>query len=132
MSAFNILVFDRDPFSQRLLSAMLKKEGYRPLVVTSVEHALDALEATEPGLMLLNVDRPETDLFELVKLSRFSLLGEAYLPAVLLTASPQGTVAARAEEAGIDAVLTKPVQPQRLLAAIQSLLEAHRPRRKAI
>jgi DNA-binding response OmpR family regulator len=132
MNASNILVLDPVPFSQRLLGTILKKEGYRPMIVASVDHALDALEADDYTLILLNVDHPDGELFDLVKLSRFSQLGTSYLPAILLTASDRGPVTALTREAGIDAVLVKPVQPQRLLEAVAHLIRAHRPHRRAV
>jgi two-component system sensor histidine kinase RpfC len=68
------------------------------------------------------VNMPVMNGIEATKLYRFAALGRPHVPIVALTADATEGAKRRCEEAGMDACVTKPIEPYRLLAIIDSLL----------
>src|SRR5260370_16744539 len=66
----------------------------------------------------MDINMPEMSGYELTKLYRMEHLGEARLPIIALTADSTSETERQCREAGMDAVLTKPVEAAQLLAAI--------------
>jgi two-component system, sensor histidine kinase RpfC len=65
---------------------------------------------------------PVMNGIEAIKLYRFAALGRPHVPVVALTADATEEVARRCEEAGMDACITKPIEPNRLLEIIATLV----------
>ena len=73
----------------------------------------------------MDVNMPVLNGIEATKLHRFASLGQRHVPIIGLTADASPVTAERCREAGMDAYLTKPVEPARLAEVV----EAHgRPR----
>jgi two-component system, sensor histidine kinase RpfC len=75
-------------------------------------------------LVLMDVNMPVMNGLEATKLYRFTSLGQPHLPIVALTADITPEVAQRCLDAGMDACLTKPVEPAKLLEAIHQMVPA--------
>jgi two-component system sensor histidine kinase RpfC len=120
----NILVADDNRTNQRVIAKILERAGHRTQVVANGEEALDALDASQFDLVLMDVNMPVMNGIEATKLHRFSALREPRIPIVALTADTTPEVAARCAEAGMDGCLTKPVEPARLLELIQKMAPA--------
>jgi CheY-like chemotaxis protein len=60
----NILIVDDTPANLQLLAGMLKGRGYKPRTVSSGERALEAARLMRPDLVLLDVNMPIMDGFE--------------------------------------------------------------------
>jgi len=71
---------------------------------------------------LMDVNMPVMNGIEATKLYRFAALGRPHVPVVALTADATEEVARRCEEAGMDACITKPIEPNRLLEVIATLV----------
>src|SRR4026207_680426 len=80
------------------------------------------LELQEFALVLMDVNMPVMNGIEATKLYRFTALGRPHVPVVALTADATEEVARRCEEAGMDACITKPIEPNRLLEIIATLV----------
>ena len=80
------------------------------------------LEMQEFDLVLMDVNMPVMNGIEAAKLYRFAALGRPHVPVVALTADATVEVARRCEEAGMDACITKPIEPNRLLEIIATLV----------
>jgi two-component system sensor histidine kinase RpfC len=76
----------------------------------------------EFDLVLMDVNMPVMNGIEATKLYRFAALGRPHVPVVALTADATEEVARRCEEAGMDACVTKPIEPVRLLEIIATLV----------
>jgi two-component system sensor histidine kinase RpfC len=118
----NILVADDNRTNQRVLAKILERAGHQSEVVGNGEEALDALEQTNFDLVLMDVNMPIMNGLEATKLYRFTALGLPHLPIVALTADITPEVAQRCTDAGMDACITKPVEPSRLIGIIEAMV----------
>ena len=64
---FNILIVDDTPASVQLLASMLREKGYKPRAATNGEAALEAARRLTPDLILLDVNMPGMNGYELCK-----------------------------------------------------------------
>ena len=120
----NILVADDNRTNQRVVAKILERAGFMTKVVGNGEEALNALDDMHFDLVLMDVNMPVMNGLEATKLYRFTSLGQPHLPIVALTADITPEVAQRCLDAGMDACLTKPVEPAKLLEAIHQMVPA--------
>jgi two-component system, sensor histidine kinase RpfC len=120
----NILVADDNRTNQRVVAKILERAGYTTKVVGNGEEALNALDDMRFDLVLMDVNMPVMNGLEATKLYRFTSLGQPHVPIVALTADITPEVAQRCLDAGMDACLTKPVEPAKLLEAIHQMVPA--------
>jgi two-component system sensor histidine kinase RpfC len=94
--------------------------------VENGERALDALSERPIDVALMDVNMPVMNGIEATKLYRFASLGKRRVPIIALTADASPEMQQRCQEAGLDACLTKPIEPARLLAIIDASVENSR------
>lgn len=116
-----VLVADDNRTNQKVIAKILERAGYAVHVVDDGEAALDALEAEEFDIVLMDVNMPRMDGIEATKLYRLTELGGPRRPIIGLTADASPQTAQHCGDAGMDACLIKPVEPQRLLETIIAL-----------
>ena len=109
-----------------LIRFMLERHGF------VVDHAADGRQAIEkittsspPDLTLMDIMLPYHDGLELIERLR-AQAGWAQVPVLMRTAKAREAEIVRALELGADDYVTKPFQPEELLARIRRLLR--RPR----
>jgi two-component system sensor histidine kinase RpfC len=112
--SLSILVAEDKRTNQIVIAKILDRAGHRVTLVDNGEAALDMLEMQEFDLVLMDVNMPVMNGIEATKLYRFAALGRPHVPVVALTADATEEVARRCEEAGMDACITKPIEPNRL------------------
>jgi two-component system sensor histidine kinase RpfC len=120
----HILIADDNRTNQRVVAKILERAGHRTTIVGNGEEALDALEHNDFALVLMDVNMPVMNGLEATKLYRFTALGLPHVPIVALTADITPEVAQRCKEAGMDACLTKPIEPVRLLEVLDQMVPA--------
>jgi adenylate cyclase len=119
-----ILAVDDQPPNLRLLDAVLSPRGYRVMIASSGEEALELLSSSGIDLVLLDIVMPGIDGYEVCRRIR----GEpttAFLPVVMITASGDQEKT-RAIEAGADDFVSKPFNQGELLARVASLARIKR------
>jgi DNA-binding response OmpR family regulator len=121
MSAHKVLVVDDEPFICRSLSFVLRKDRYDVLEARDGEEALRVIRAERPDLVFLDVMMPKVDGFQVVQQVRADP-SLASVRIVLLTARGQETDRARGETVGVDAYITKPFSPTKILERARKLL----------
>ncbi len=119
---FHVLVADDNHVNTRVLQMVLRRAGHTVTVVSNGEQALDELEAGRFDAVLMDLNMPVLDGLEATKMFRFCALGEARTPIIGLTADVTDGVQARCLAAGMDACLSKPVEPAELLDALDALV----------
>jgi len=117
-----LLVVDDEPNLLRAVSACLSAEGFDVITARTVEDALVCMAQTVPDLLISDIRMPGKDGYSLVRQLRSSPRTRL-IPVVLLTARDQTVDRIAGFRAGVDAYVTKPFEPEELLAIIDSILE---------
>ncbi|MGO8918367.1 MAG: ATP-binding protein [Stellaceae bacterium] len=113
-----VLIAEDNSSNRKILRRILEMAGHQTAVVNDGEAALAVLDRDRFDLALMDINMPEMSGYEVTKLYRMEHLGEGRLPIIALTADATSETERQCREAGMDAVLTKPVEPTHLLAAI--------------
>jgi CheY-like chemotaxis protein len=122
----NALVVDDTPINVKLLSALLKTNGFAVTIATTGEAALELVEQTEFGLILLDIRLPGIDGLTVARRLRADPRHRQRL-IVAVTASAMKTDVAAALEAGCDAFISKPIDTRTLIPTLQGLLARRKP-----
>jgi len=117
----SVLVAEDNRTNQMVIGKILERAGHRVQLVGDGEAALEVLDGGGFDVVLMDVNMPVMNGIEATKLFRFASLGADYVPIIALTADATAEARGRCEAAGMDACLTKPVEPARLLAVIENL-----------
>ncbi len=119
--ALRILVADDNRTNQKVIAKILERAGHSVVVVDNGEAALDALDEQTFDVVLMDVNMPKMDGLEATKLYRMAELSGPRQPIIGLTADATPQTRERCLSAGMDACVTKPVEPQQLLQSVASL-----------
>jgi len=122
----NTLLVDDTPINVKLLSALLKANGFAVTIATTGEAALELFGQAEFGLILLDLRLPGIDGLTVARKVRADPRPHRPL-IVAVTASAMKTDVAAALEAGCDAFISKPINTRTLIPTLQDLLARHRP-----
>lgn len=116
-----VLLADDDAALRRLIEVTLNAEDFELLQAADGHEALDMARAHHPQLVLLDVNMPRLDGFEVCQ----QLKGDpstADIKVVMLTARSADTDRRRGRDAGADDYFVKPFSPVQLLNKIYALL----------
>lgn len=123
MSERCILVVEDHPPLLEGLGELLGSVGYSVLAALSGEKALKTMEESRPDLILADIMMPGMDGYELYE--EIQARPEwRDIPFVFLTALLDETHRLRAQKLGVDAYITKLVEPDVLVATIDDILTA--------
>lgn len=124
-----ILAIDDTPASLRLLTDILKAEGYEVRSAISGELALHAAATQPPELILLDVSMPGMDGFEVCQ--RLKAREQTRdIPVIFVSAMSEMVEKLKGFELGAVDYVTKPYQREELLARVRTHLELHRLRHR--
>ncbi len=113
-----IMVADDDRDMVDILSYWLKGHGYEVVRAFDGEQAIKRWRETLPDLVILDVEMPKIDGFEVCRQMR----SETNSMVLILTAHDQEEDEIRGLELGADDYLRKPFSPRQLLARIKAIL----------
>ena len=116
-----LLVVDDEPNLLRAVAACLKAEGYEVSTARSGREALLQLAEAVPDLVVSDIRMPGMDGYQLARQLRGSPR-TALVPIVFLTAKDETADRIEGFRAGIDAYLTKPFEPEELIAVVNGIL----------
>jgi DNA-binding response OmpR family regulator len=117
----SILVVDDQPEILENLALVLELEGYEVLTARDGVEALALLESRLVDLILADIAMPRLNGYQLFKRLREDPRLVA-VPFVFLTARAMDSDVRYGKELGVDDYLTKPIQPEDLLAAVHGRL----------
>jgi PAS domain S-box-containing protein len=120
LQGLHILVVDDEPDSREFVAFVLQEAG---AIITSVGSAAEALQAIArltPDVIVSDIGMPEMDGYSLMQKIR-AQLPAGQVPAVALTAYAGEFDRVAAIAAGFQQHIPKPVKPQQLVMAINSL-----------
>jgi len=113
-----ILVVDDEPDILRVVVFRLKKMGYEVFSATTGKEAFSLIKEQKPDLMLLDFRLPDTDGIEISKWVRKDEELKN-TPIILISASSGPDILALVKEATVNEYVSKPFDPDDLLAKIQ-------------
>ena len=113
-----ILVADDDRDLLSLIAFALTQAGFVVEQATDGGQALKLFESTAPELVLLDVNMPVANGFQVCE----SIRARSRVPIMMLTVRGEEGDLVRALELGADDYLTKPFSPRTLVARIKALL----------
>ena len=121
----DILVVDDTPANLQLLTEILKKRGYRVRLVPSGKLALQAAQKEQPDLILLDINMPEMNGYEVCeRLKADAALQE--IPVLFISALDETLDKLKAFAVGGVDYVTKPFQLEEVEARVQTHLKLRR------
>lgn len=117
-----LLVVDDEPNLLRAVAACLKAAGYDVSTARSGREALLQLAEAVPDLLISDIRMPGMDGYQLARQLRGSPR-TALVPIVFLTAKDERSDRIEGFRAGVDAYLTKPFEPEELIAVVNGILK---------
>ena len=130
MAGEPILVVDDNPTNLRLLRLLLSGESYAVRTAGDAGEALAVLKEFRPRLILLDLQMPGMDGFELARRLKSDAATQDIV-IVALTAYAMKGDEERAREAGCDGYVSKPIDTRALPAIIARHLEGANPEASA-
>ncbi len=113
-----ILAVDDEPRVLDFIRLSLERAGYDVLEAMDGLEALQKVREELPDLVLLDVGLPQLDGFEVLKLIR----EVSQVPVIMVTVRGEEADKIRGLELGADDYVTKPFNPNELLARIKAVL----------
>ncbi|MGJ3244872.1 MAG: ATP-binding protein [Elainellaceae cyanobacterium] len=117
-----ILVADDNEINRLVLMNMLRPLGFELLLAKGGEEALSITSQTKPDLVLLDLYMPFQTGFTVVHDLRKDP-DTQHIPIIVVTASNVGTTKDILFERGVNALLAKPVELEKLLSLLEKYLE---------
>ncbi len=119
-----ILIVDDEPHLRLLISRALQDledEGVELLIANDGEAGLELIQEERPQLVFLDVMMPKKNGFEVCNIVKNELkISDIYI--ILLTAKGQEVDVQHGQQVGANLYLTKPFDPDDLLARARSIL----------
>lgn len=117
----NILIVDDTPNNLRLLSTILTEEGYEVGKALSGPIALRSVQAAPPDLILLDINMPEMNGYEVCERLKADEQTKE-IPVIFISALDDVLDKVKAFSVGGVDYITKPFQAQEVLARVQNHL----------
>lgn len=123
MSKKIILAVDDEPNILMSIEFILDMEGYEVHTARDGDDALEAAERVRPDLILLDINMPRKDGYEVCRILR-KRENMAGTKVIMLTAKGQTLERKKGLEVGADEYVTKPFSADELLSAIRTCIES--------
>ena len=118
----SVLVVDDDPVIRRLLELAFELEGFTVFTANDGVEGLDAARAHTPSVIVLDIMMPRMDGLKVTgELKADSTTSD--IPVLLLSAKANSRDIAIGMKVGADDYVTKPCDPNELVARARALLE---------
>jgi CheY-like chemotaxis protein len=122
-----LLLVEDDTIVAAVIRGLLEREGHSLVHVVNGLAALAELAHSDFDAVLLDLDLPGVDGFQIARLIRQREPAGEHLPIIAVTARSGGRDEAHTREAGMDCFLRKPVTGEQLVAALARVIGAAAP-----
>ena len=122
LAGIKVLVVDDQPDARELVARVLTECKAEVITASGALEAIALVESARPDVLVSDIGMPDIDGFELIK--RVRALGEkrgGRVPAIALTAFARSEDRTRALQAGFQVHVSKPVEPEELIATVASV-----------
>jgi len=116
-----ILVVEDNPITRKMVRIALEVEGFMVLEATDAATAIAIASHVRPALILQDMVLPDASGSDLLACLR-ALPDTATVPIIALTGLEARIVEARKSDFAFDEILTKPIEPSRLIACVRAHL----------
>ncbi|MBI5235776.1 MAG: response regulator [Deltaproteobacteria bacterium] len=116
-----VLIIDDCDMTRRLLSYIVRANGYKIMSATNGFEALEIMASNQIDLVITDLNMPQMDGLELTRNLR---AGEAYheIPIIMVTTEGGDDNIKTGMTAGVSAYLVKPFSAQKLLYEMSKLI----------
>ncbi len=124
MNSMKILIVDDEPHLRMLIQQTLEEledEGVEIFTAANGDEALQTIRDQQPNLVFLDVMMPKKNGFDVCHAVKHEM-GLGHIHIILLTAKGQEFDRQRGQEVGADLYMTKPFDPDALLAKARAVL----------
>ncbi len=121
----NILYIEDNPDNMMLVKRALESRGYKLMEAINGEAGVATAESKEIDLILLDINLPDIDGYEVARRLRASEKPAlAYTPIIAITANALKGDAEKALSAGCDVYMSKPINIRELWARVEAFVPA--------
>ncbi|MEA2078914.1 MAG: response regulator [Pseudomonadota bacterium] len=121
-----ILLVEDNEMNRDMLSRRLKRKGFEVVIAIDGQAGVDMASSTNPDIILMDLSLPVMDGWEATRRLKADPATQR-IPVIALTAHAMSGDEVKAREAGCDDYDTKPVNLNRLLEKIGTLLGSGAP-----
>jgi len=118
----NVLLVDDEPSLRTAVEAYLSDSGFKVETASNGKEGLEKLQSAVPDLVIADIMMPEMDGYALLSAMREDPRLKN-VPVVFLTARGMKSDRIQGYQARCDAYLSKPFDPEELVAIVENLLE---------
>ena len=117
-----ILIVDDEPQILGIVREMLQREGYEVIAADSGSLCLEILENIKPHLIIMDIMMPEMDGWEVVEKIKSDPSNKGIPICMLTVKASEADMVKSLNEVGADWHISKPVERQKLIDAVNWLL----------
>jgi PAS domain S-box-containing protein len=124
-SGCRVLLVEDNAVNRTLALRLLQKRGFQVSIAVDGKEAIRATQGAEFDLILMDIQMPEMDGFEATaEIRKREKFTRRRTPVIALTAHAMKEDRDRCLSAGMDAYVTKPINPAELFSVIQNVLQS--------
>jgi DNA-binding NarL/FixJ family response regulator len=117
-----VLLVDDEPGLREAVQAYLEDSGFEVRVASNATEGLELIQQETPDVLISDIMMPQVDGYQFLKQVREDVRFQT-LPVVFLTARGMTSDRIQGYQAGCDAYLPKPFDPEELVAIVSNLIE---------
>lgn len=125
MSTYRILVVDDSALNRKLVTTILHANHFEVLEAVDGEQAITVATSERPSLILMDIQLPKLDGYEATRRLRAQPETKD-IPIIALTANAMAGEDERAQAAGCDGYISKPIDTRSLVPALIPFLKQGR------
>jgi len=122
MTGETILIVEDSNLNRKLVETVLKPHGYRLLLAVDGEEAVQIAAREKPDLILMDIQLPTVSGYQATQIIK-AHPETAHIPIVALTAHAMAGDRERAEAAGCDGYITKPIDTRAFPGQVRKYLD---------
>lgn len=128
---YKILLAEDNDMNRELTTRLLKRRGHQVIAVLDGREAVEGFQEEPFDVILMDMEMPEMDGLEATRRirgleqapqSKWARSGN-HIPIIALTAYDEMEMAAKIREAGMDGIITKPIDTKTLDPSIRKIVE---------
>jgi len=120
MEKQTILVAEDSPTTRRQIAGILEEQGYRVLTAEDGQQAIELTLEHHPELVVLDIVLPKKNGFQVCRSIKSN--PDLAIKVMIVTSKAAEKDRIWSQRQGADGYLTKPVDPQKLIASVEELI----------